>query len=129
MLLAGVLREKVLPKAFRSHFQKAVALVDQPDLSYEQFPRLIALQKDVRTDKDRVRVARQIYLCLWVLFVWARETDNLDAPYRTSELALLNTWELVKPFIGKKTANARALVAVVRHVIDLHITIGSLLLN
>jgi hypothetical protein len=76
-----------------------------------------------------VRIARQIYLSLWVLFVWARDVDNLDAPYRASELALLNAWELVKPFIGKKSANAQAVVAVVRHVIQLHILISSLFLD
>ena len=130
MILGGVLRERVLPKTFQSHFQKAVAMVDQPDVSYEQFARLIhALRNELKTDKDRVRAARQIYICLWVLFVWARDSDNLDAPYRASELALLNAWELVKPFIGKKTVSARAVVAVVRHVIQLHITIGSLFLD
>ena len=95
LLLAGVLREKVLPKALQSHFRKSVAMVDQPDVSYEQFAHLIyALSKELKTDRDRVRVARQIYICLWVLFVWARDVDNLDAPYRASELALLNAWEL-----------------------------------
>ncbi|MDR3526251.1 MAG: hypothetical protein P4L57_03160 [Rhizomicrobium sp.] len=130
MILAGVLREQVLPKPLRSHFQKAVAMVDQPDISYEHFARLVTtLRKSIKTDKDRVRVARQISICLRVLFVWARDADNLDAPYRASELALLNCWELVKPYIGKKTANARAVVTVVRHVIELHITISSLYLE
>jgi hypothetical protein len=57
-------------------------------------------------DKDRVLVARQISICLWVLFVWGREIDNLDAPYRASELALLHVGELLNTFIGKKGAPA-----------------------
>jgi hypothetical protein len=33
LLLAGPLREKLLPKALQSSFQKAVAMVDEPDVS------------------------------------------------------------------------------------------------
>ncbi|HEY4940031.1 MAG TPA: hypothetical protein VII56_01280 [Rhizomicrobium sp.] len=130
LLLTGVLREELLSKELRSSFQKAVAMVDQPEIAYEHFARLLsALRAAVKSEKDAVRVARQIYICLWVLFVWARDIDNLDAPYRTSELALLNLWQMVKPFIGKKSANARAVVTVVQHVINLHIMIGALLGN
>ena len=130
LLLTGVLREELLPKPLRSSFQKAVAMVDQPEIAYEHFARLLnALRTGVNTQKGAVRAARQMYICLWVLFVWARDIDNLDAPYRASELALLNLWEIVKPFIGKKTANARAVVAVVQHVINLHIQIGTLFMD
>lgn len=130
LLLAGVLREQVLPKAQRSHFQKAVAMVDQPDVAYEHFGRLAkALRETIVTDKDRVRVARQLYVCLWVLFVWGRDADNFDAPYRASELVVLNLWEFVKPFIGKKTANAKAVVNVLRYAIGLHSTISGVYLD
>jgi hypothetical protein len=130
LLLTGILREELLPKPLRSSFQKAVAMVDQPEIAYEHFARLLnALRTGVKTEKGAVRAARQMYICLWVLFVWARDVDNLDAPYRASELALLNLWEMVKPFIGKKTANARAVVTVVQHVINLHIQIGALFMN
>ncbi|MEI9996395.1 MAG: hypothetical protein WDM91_17490 [Rhizomicrobium sp.] len=130
LLLTGVLREELLPKELRSSFQKAVAMVDQPEIAYEHFARLlIAFRSRAKTEKGAVRVARQIYICLWVLFVWARDIDNLDAPYRASELALLNLWQMVKPFIGKKSANARAVITVVQHVINLHIQIGAHLGN
>ncbi len=39
MLMSGLLREKVLPKELRSHFQKAVAMADQPDISYLHFAK------------------------------------------------------------------------------------------
>jgi hypothetical protein len=130
LLLTGVLREELLPKPLRSSFQKAVAMVDQPEIAYEHFARLLnALRTRTKTEKHAVRTARQMYICLWVLFVWARDVDNLDAPYRASELTLLNLWEMVKPFIGKKTVNARALVSVVEHAINLHIQIGALLIE
>ena len=130
LLLAGPLREKLLPKSSQSSFQKAVAMVDQPDISYEHFAKLItALGHRVAKDKDRVRVARQIYICMWVLFVWSREVDNLDAPYRASELALLHTWELAKPFIGKRGTHAAAVASVLHHLVILHVTIGGLFLE
>jgi hypothetical protein len=130
LLLAGPLREKLLPKPLQSSFQKAVAMVDEPDVSYDHFARLLfALRVLVSKDRDRVLIARQIYICLWVLFVWAREIDNLDAPYRASELALLHVWELVKPFIGKKGAQAAAVGSVLHHLVFLHVTIGGLFLE
>jgi hypothetical protein len=130
LLLTGVLREELLPKPLRSSFQKAVAMVDQPEIAHQHFARLLnALRTGVQTEKAAVRAARQMYICLWVMFVWARDIDNLDAPYRGGELVLLNLWEMVKPFIGKKTANARAVVTVVGHAIKLHIQIGTLLLD
>ena len=130
LLLAGPLREKLLPKPLQSSFQKAVAMVDQPDVSYEHFAKLLtALGSHVTKDKTRVRVARQIYICTWVLFVWSRETDNLDSPYRASELALLHIWELVKPFIGKRGANAAAVASVLHHLVILHVTIAGVFLE
>lgn len=130
LLLAGPLREKLLPKPVQSSFQKAVAMVDQPDVSYEHFARLIrALRDSIAKDKDRVRVARQIYICMWVLFVWGREVDNLEAPCRASELALLHVWELIKPFIGKKGAHAAAVGSVLHHLIFLHVQIAGLILE
>jgi hypothetical protein len=130
LLLAGPLREKLLPKPLQSSFQKAVAMVDEPDVSYDHFARLLfALRAQVSKDRNRVLVARQIYICLWVLFVWAREIDNLDAPYRASELALLHVWELVKPFIGKKGAHLAAVGSVLHHLVFLHVTIGELFLD
>ncbi len=84
------------------------------------------MRSSVKTDKDRVRVARQIYICTWILFVWARDANNLDAPYRTSELALLHVWELAKPHRGKNTMTGRALSSVVFGLTEVHLRIGSL---
>ena len=41
LLLQGVLREDLLPKPFRSDFQKAVALLDEPEISYRHFACLV----------------------------------------------------------------------------------------
>jgi hypothetical protein len=125
LLMQGPLREKLLPKPLQSSFQKAVAMVDQPDVSYEHFTRLLfALRAQVAKDKDRVLVVRQINICLWVLFVWGREIDNLDAPYRASELALLHAWDLLKPFIGKKGAQTVAMAAAFDQLVILYVAVA-----
>lgn len=127
LILKGILREEILPKSMRSCFQKAVAMVDEPDVSYEHFGRLA---RDLRraataSPKARVCAARQLNICLWILFVWARDVGNLEAPYRASELALLSVWELLRPTIGKKNREAKALRLVVHQVIKLHLTVAS----
>lgn len=127
LILKGILREEILPKSMRSCFQKAVAMLDEPDVSYIFFRRLA---RDLRragaaSAKARLRVGRQLNICLWILFVWARDIDNLEAPYRASELALLSVWELLRPTIGKKSREAKSLYLVLHQVIDLHLRIGS----
>jgi hypothetical protein len=127
LILKGILREEILPKSMRSSFQKAVAMVDEPDVAYQHFARLA---RDLRmagavSAKARVRAARQLNICLWILFVWARDVGNLEAPYRASELALLSVWELLRPTIDSKSREAKTLSLVVRQVIDLHLTVAS----
>jgi hypothetical protein len=131
LLLRGILREEIMPKALRSHFQKAVALVDEPDISMQHFVRLVCnLRKDAKDDKSRVRIARQMYIALWVLFVWARDVENVEAPYRASELVLLNIWNLLRPYIGGKPSTpGKAITVVLQHAIQLHIAIASELLE
>ena len=127
LLLQGILREEIMPRMLRSHFQKAVALVDEPDLAYQHFKRLVfELCKLANGQKESVRTTRQLYIALWVLFVWARDVGNVEAPYRASELALLNIWSLLRPYIGKKSSAAgKAITTVLHHTIQLHLAIAS----
>jgi len=125
LLLLGILREELLPKELRSSFQKAVAMVDTPEVSFSHFAQLTAQLRKTgqKSYKARVRAARQINICLWILYVWARDVGNTDAPYRASELALLTVWELIKPLIGKRGTEAKQMTQALAHVIDLHIYI------
>ncbi|MBB6342323.1 hypothetical protein HNP49_002505 [Pseudomonas fluvialis] len=126
MILNGILREEILPKPLRSSFQKAVAMVDEPDVSYEHFRRLAGnlCKAGMASGKARVRAARQLNICLWILFVWARSAGNIESPYRSSELALLTTWELLRPTLGSNGRELKALSIVVRQMIELHLTIS-----
>lgn len=130
-LLSGILREELLPKSFRSSFQKAVAMLDEPEISYEHFARLTRALRQAGTasNRARVRAARQLNLCLWILFVWARDSGNLEAAYRSSELALLSVWELLRPLINARGREARELSRLTHQVIELHVTITSELLE
>ncbi len=131
LLLQGILREEIMPKTLRSHFQKAVAMVDEPTIAVQHFGRLVfGLSKDATKDADRVRAARQLYIALWVLFVWARDADNVEAPYQASELVLLYIWNLLRPLIGNKAKAAnKAVTLVLYHTINLHIAIATELLE
>ena len=65
-----------------------------------------------------------------MLFVWARDVDNVEAPYRASELALLNIWNLLRPYIGKSSRGAgKAILTVLHEAIRLHLMIASELLE
>ncbi|MFN4281593.1 MAG: chemotaxis protein [Alphaproteobacteria bacterium] len=131
LLLQGILREEIMPKELRSHLQKAVAMVDEPDVAYQHFSYLVRqLCQKAKNGPARIRVARQIYIALWVLFVWARDIDNLEAPYQASELTLLYVWELLRPHIGAKSlAINKALTSVLNHTIALHLIIATDFLN
>lgn len=127
LILTGLLREELLAKPLRSRFQKAVAMVDEPDVSYQHFRRLAqALRTNgAESMKARLRAARQLFICVWILFVWARDANNLEAPYRASELAVLSGWDLMRPLFGKKHKDAKALGGVVTQLISLHLTVAA----
>ena len=120
-----------MPKALRSHFQKAVAMVDEPDIAYQHFAELVrVLCLNASGDKARIRAARQVYIGLWVLFVWARDVSNVEAPYRASEFVLLNIWNLLRVYIGKGSKRTnKAITTVLLYAIQLHLAIASELLD
>ncbi len=122
LLMQGILREEILPKELRSHFQKAVAMVDEPDIAYQHFAVLVRkLSERATAPKARIRAARQIYICLWILYVWARDAGNLDAPHRASELALLYLWTLLRPDLGGRNGTAKALTTVLLQIVQLNL--------
>ena len=131
LLLRGMLREEIMPKGTRSHFRKAVAMVDEPDIAIEHFGRLVhGLSKGISSDRERLRVVRQLYIALWVLFVWARDAKNVEAPYRASEMVLLTVWDLLRPYIGKeRSLVGKGITEVLHHTIQLHMSVASELLE
>jgi len=125
LLVDGILREQLVDKALRTSFQKAVAMVDEPDVAYTHFSALIRRLCAV-TDtaaRQRTTVVRQLYICLWVQFVWARDAGNVEGPYRASELAILQAWHLVRGDVAKSTKGAEEVSRAFNELVKLHFLI------
>lgn len=131
LLLEGLLREQVLPEAMRSGFRKAVALVDEPDVSYEHFRKVAnqLLSAGRANAKARALSARQLSLCAWILFVWARSAGNVEAAYRATELALLYAWDLRRGIAKPASKDGRAVLNAIGQIADLHIKTAAELLE
>ena len=125
LLLSGVLRRELVDSKVQSTFEKAVAMVAHPDVSYEFFRGLTdELLSGSLADKHGIARLRQVYVCLWVLFVWARGAGNLDAPFRASEYAVLRIWGFCRSAITDGTMPDAA-SDVLRETLRLHIGVGS----
>lgn len=126
LLLKGVLRSELLEDDRRSDFQKAVAMLDAPDISYRFFRKLLygLLESNSPKPSDQLARLRQIYICLWILFVWARDEDNFEAPYRCSELAILLAWNICRANSNKKGKIRDFQLNALDQLIKLHLIIS-----
>ena len=109
LIATGLLRENIFSKALQTSFRKAVALVDEPAVCYAHFNDLLDGLTANTPQKlaDRLRIARQIYLATWTVFVWCRDANNLEAAYQCSALATLRMWDLCKEHFGPQKAGQR----------------------
>lgn len=125
VILGGILREGLLPAPLRSHLRKSVAMVEEPDIALDHFGRMLrALAENPgASPAARLSQARLINICLWIMFVWAREADNVEAPYRASERALLEVWQLLKSDISRSGKAAEAAGMVINELAELHFAI------
>ncbi len=109
LIQSHFLREDLIGDEGRSDLRKALALLDEPEASFEYFANLVrGIDGSFSNDDDRVRGLRQLSVCLWILFTWSRDADNLECAYRASELALLHGWNICRAFAGKKTKASEA---------------------
>src|SRR3546814_20330820 len=92
----------------RGHLRKAVAMVEEPEVAMSHFGQLIRVLTDEAkpTSADRLRRVRQMTLSLWIMFGWAREAENVEAPYRASEMVLLHAWRSEARRVGKEWVSA-----------------------
>ena len=131
LLLEGILREDLLPKPLRSNFQKAIALLDEPDSAYHHFALLVRqlVAAEAKDPKVRLRAARQIYLCVWIMFVWSRDIGNVEAPYQAAELAMLGVWQLMKSSLEAKAREREDFTRVLLQLVQVYFSIASELLD
>lgn len=118
----GPLREGLMSGDLRGHLRKAVAMVEEPDVAMSHFGQLIRVLTDEANAKpdDRLRRVRQMTLSLWIMFGWAREAENVEAPYRASEMALLHAWTLLKDQLAKSTQASEAAGLAFNALVELH---------
>lgn len=93
-----LLKEELLPTDARSMLRKSLALIDEPEYSYQHFCRLVhwLSNQETKNDKESLTLLRQLNICLWILFSWCRDANNLEPAYLASEITLLNAWEIAK---------------------------------
>jgi hypothetical protein len=123
LILENFLREDLLPKNARAELRKSLALLDEPESSYKHFATLIeslSKAKDGSSDERNSMALRQINICLWILFAWARDIDNLESAYLSSELAVLHAWEITKSYSTKDTTSANAVQLTFLSILALH---------
>jgi len=105
------LREDLLPKGARSRLRKSLALLDEPSASHKHFVSLIKSLSKIETSKDseQITAIRQMSICLWILFAWAREANNMESAYLSGELVLLHGWKIVALYAERKGKAAQAI--------------------
>lgn len=111
MIEKNFLQENLLPEGIRPLLRKSLALLDEPEASFRHFSNLVALLSKIQPsgDPQHIRAIRQINICLWILFAWARDAGNVESAYLSAERAMVHAWELTKGHFDKKTKAAKSI--------------------
>ena len=111
LIQSNFLREELLPEESRSQLRKALALLDEPEASYRYFAELIHGLGIVegKKDKKQLTALRQINICLWILYAWARDVDNVESAYLSGGITLLHGWNITKAYTEKSTNVANSI--------------------
>lgn len=122
-----MLREELLPDNCRSLLRKSLAMIDEPEVSFKHFRQLaISLTcTDDKKPKDVLTGIRQLYLCLWILYSWCRDGDNLESAFLSAEFTMLNTWEAAKFAFGKKNNVAVSTLITLDSILRLNLQVSN----
>jgi len=122
-----MLREELLPDNCRGLLRKSLAMIDEPEISFKHFSQLaISLTcTDEKNPKEILTGVRQLYLCLWILYSWCREEDNLESAFLSAEFTLLNAWEAAKFSFGKKNKVAVSTLTTLDSILRLNLQISN----
>jgi hypothetical protein len=103
LTLKYLFREELVPADLRTRLRKALAMVDEAEACFRYFSRLIRSLSEIAepNEKQRITAIRQMSVCLWILFAWSRDANNLEAAYRSAEWTVLHAWEVLHPLIDK----------------------------
>lgn len=127
VMLDNVLGETIVPETFRASLRKALALVDEPDVSFQHFAHFLRLvgEQPTSSDKGRLTALRQMYLGLWILYGWCQLANNLESAYRSSELTLLRGWDMLKHHFKPGGKPPKLETGLLDGLIRLHVLIAS----
>lgn len=128
----GLLREDLMASGSRVSLRKAIAMVDEPETSTAHFNRFVDALATSAADVDdvaRIRIARQMSIGLWILFVWARDQNNLESSYLGSEYALLRFWDIGKELLASGTKASEDMGDILTELVDLHFDIWNELVD
>lgn len=125
LILSGILQQELLDSSHRLHFQKAIALVSEPEEAYLNFRALLdALTENLDSGKAGTTRLRQMLICLWILVGNGINSENFEAPYRACELALLHAWDAFRncPKIRRKRQAERS--EILEQILSLYLTVS-----
>jgi len=122
----NMLREELLPENCRGLLRKSLAMIDEPDISIKHFSQLVIrlTKTDDLNPKQILTGIRQLYLCLWILYSWCREEDNLESAFLSAEFTLLNAWDATKFAFEKKSKVAVSILTTLDSIFRLNLQIS-----
>lgn len=122
-----MLREELLPRNCRALLRKSLAMIDEPEVSFKHFSKLAInlTRTDNKKPKDILTGIRQLYLCLWILYSWCRDEDNLESAYLSAEFMILNAWEAAKFSFGKKNKIAVSTLTTLDSILKLNLQVSN----
>lgn len=112
---------------FKSLLRKSLSMVDQPEISFRNFSRLIQeLFQDIenKSIKHQLTTLRQCYLALGILNSWCKSEGNIESSYLSSERLILFSWNIVKLSINKNTKDAKKIRSIFSSLIELYLSIS-----
>ncbi|WP_186174812.1 hypothetical protein [Vibrio jasicida] len=123
----NMLREELLPANCRGLLRKSLAMLDEPDIAFKHFSQLAFLLTNTNEKKPRqiLTGVRQLYLCVWILYSWCRDQDNLESAYLSAEYSLLNAWEASKFAFDKKNKYAISTLETLNSIHKLNVDISN----
>ncbi|WP_039057970.1 hypothetical protein [Enterobacter sp. Bisph1] len=98
LIIEHLLNEDLLPKNWQSLLRKSIALLDEPYSSHQNFRQLVLeISRTIgENDKSQVTLINTINICLWILYSWCRDEDNIESAYLSAESAILYVWDVLK---------------------------------
>lgn len=126
LMMRCLLARELLDDEPRRNFQKAVAMVNEPNACYEYVRAFLdgLLIEEYSSEKEQLLRLRQSYICLHAVIAWAVEACNLESTYKVSELGMLFCWNSIRKNQLKEKPNKhdKALMFIFDQFLKLYLT-------